>query len=420
MVTSNSYCSISSGFKCDCPDPVVTSANAIEVKWNGDDVVRRIDGEALKSAGQSRFQRNTTRYVLSPLVIIALCVGGWLVIRRYRRAGQNVAALLLATLVVADVKADEESSGPYCGLYCLHAAAAANGVSGDFGTILVPEFVTGAYGSTADDLVRAARTYGLNGRVIGDATQNRLRASRSPMILHTRVPGMAEYTHWILFLGFTDEGTIRIFDPPNAHVKLSVAELLSIWDGTAVVVEEPGISNWSPGLPYEWVGVTVLATCLLVVAKRIRFSWVTLPAAGAVLAAICHTFLPSGFVRNSLAVENVQSAFTARGEIAEIDYNRLVELMREPNTLLVDARMTSAYRMSHIAGATSVPVNCGYASLRDKMASIPKGCRVIVYCLSESCHWADLVAHQFLSRGYENVLIYRGGVRDWEAHASGE
>ena len=48
-------------------------------------------------------------------------------------------------------------------------------------------------------------------------------------------------------------------------------------------------------------------------------------------------------------------------------------------------------------------------------ASIPKGSKVVVYCQSKGCEFAENVAVWLQDNGFSDVVIYRGGWVDWVA-----
>jgi rhodanese-related sulfurtransferase len=51
----------------------------------------------------------------------------------------------------------------------------------------------------------------------------------------------------------------------------------------------------------------------------------------------------------------------------------------------------------------------------DSLEGIPKDSRIVVYCQSKSCPYADSVAKTILMDGYRDVVVCIGGWADWQA-----
>src|SRR5439155_11835789 len=110
-------------------------------------------------------------------------------------------ALSLSMLSAAET--NSEPSSPYCGLYCVLAAAHTLKQPCAFESLIDHGYLHGSYGSTADDLCRALADNGVSGKVVEAMTTNQLQLANAPVILHVRGPGAdSGYRHWILFLGF--------------------------------------------------------------------------------------------------------------------------------------------------------------------------------------------------------------------------
>src|SRR5262249_40087078 len=118
----------------------------------------------------------------------------------------------------------------------------------------------------ADDLQRALSDIGLHGQFRQRMSLSQLCLADGPIILHVRGqlgPRGGGYGHWVLFLGFDNSGA-RLYDPPRATDSVDPAELLSIWDGTGIIItqESSSTSTWAP--PFEGLAAFAIASSLLV------------------------------------------------------------------------------------------------------------------------------------------------------------
>jgi len=236
-----------------------------------------------------------------------------------------------------------EAPTQYCGLHCIYAAAQVLGVEFDFDCIVRPDYLTGRYGSSASDILVALKQIGLTGSYRETMSIRNLRLIDRPVILHVRPVGMASsYRHWVLFLGF-DGDSVRIYDPPRDQGKLTAAELLSIWDGVGIIVDEEGAS-FASSIPISISTVNIVALTgilLLFFRKRVP-GVVSLIATTLIVTLTCVAILPTGFYRSPLAVKNVQACFF-KNKIHRIEFEELDGLIHTENCQLVDARPSGAF-----------------------------------------------------------------------------
>ena len=83
------------------------------------------------------------------------------------------------------------------------------------------------------------------------------------------------------------------------------------------------------------------------------------------------------------------------------------------NTIIVDARRNTDYQAGHIDGAINIPTTLCAAGRNAKLANTPKDSRVIIYCQSAGCPYAEVVATHLKEDGFHNFAIYKGGWVDW-------
>jgi rhodanese-related sulfurtransferase len=235
------------------------------------------------------------------------------------------------------------------------------------------------------------------------------------VILHVRAPSAGlQYRHWVLFLGFDGEN-VKLYDPPRDVGTVSVAQLLSMWDGMGIVVHRSGaITSPTVPIPLWFALFFVDAAVLIQLLSRWLHGWKLVVPVVLALSAAAHIVLPHGFLRAPSAVANVQRLFSPAA-IPIIDLDQTKQLLASGDCLLVDARLTRAFAEFHLPGAINIPVAAGYLSLNYKASSMGQHRAVVVYCQSKDCEWADEIAIQLAARGVRNIFIFRGGANEWQA-----
>lgn len=339
----------------------------------------------------------------------------------------SIRTWLLATLLVLSPFAMRQGSAaeePYCGLYSMYAALHAIGTPiHDFNEICISKYLSGDPGSTALDLVQIAEKYNAVGTLHTGMTVASLRAANSPVVLHTSVAvSETGFYHWVLFCGI-DGDSVKLYDPPRGVYSVSSAELLSFWDGIGLTVQRPDKSPlthaWTkiPAFNLELVFAFILVPILGVAAVRIpifaRYPVIGILAVACVSGAVWHAVVDYGFFRNHDALMNIASRFD-RGDIPLVTTKQFRELAKQTDVAIVDARRFIAYTRSHVPGAVNVPITVTHGELRSALTTIPIDRRVVVYCQSKECGWADAIAQQFAARGYRRVSIFRNGMDGWE------
>jgi rhodanese-related sulfurtransferase len=339
-------------------------------------------------------------------VIAVVAIVGSFVWHRSRKA----AAVLLATVILPSAgRADE---GAYCGLFCVHAAAAAMEKPVEFESIRKAEFLNAKPGSTTNDLVRALATAGLTGTPQNRITVHELRHTATPVILHARSPGARNYYHWIVYLGRTADGHAAIFDPSGGRSEIAFAELMPVWDGYGIVVTDgrPGLRL--PVAP-EWILLTMFAGGTYFLAVRRFPRWLAFAIAAGLSAALWHSLAPQGFVHSRRALGTTTSTFFDL-PIPECDHGEFSKL-RDGGAVVLDARTVEQFRAMHIAGAKLLPITSSLLELRRAFETMDPAVPVVCYCNSHQCAWSDVVANQLLHSGYRHVSVYRGGLAEWSA-----
>jgi rhodanese-related sulfurtransferase len=68
-----------------------------------------------------------------------------------------------------------------------------------------------------------------------------------------------------------------------------------------------------------------------------------------------------------------------------------------------------------LKGAISVPVDANDVERRKATARMSKDARIVLYCQSAGCKFAETVAVKLVDDGFSNTSIFRGGWAEWVA-----
>jgi rhodanese-related sulfurtransferase len=323
-------------------------------------------------------------------------------------------------------------SGAYCGIYCVYATLHAHGKPIEFPTLLKMKYIGEMGGSSIQELTQAVTDNGLQALAMSGLSRANLVAAQSPIILHVSTPDSPGYfNHWILFLGM-ENGLAKIVDAPHKPELIPVADVLARWDGVGLYVSDQMPSASMLKIQAICTGENLaLAAGLLVLvglirrASRLRRAAVnavrpTWQMAGMILGvAVClaaawHTLAEDGYVRNQIAIRTVvqqhRPSFLPKLTIPELEKS-----LKDPGVVIIDARYPRDFESGHVPGAINVPVFTTQVERRKLLADLPKGARVIVYCQSENCQFDETLGAALYAEGIENVALFPGGIRLWEA-----
>ena len=325
-------------------------------------------------------------------------------------------------------------STTYCGTYCLYAAMRMSGKRLDFGELVKPEYIGSTGGSSLAELKKAALDHGMYAQPLGNLSGRVLRTCRSPVILHVK-PSIdaSRYNHYVLFLG-TQNGKARIFNPPNPIKPMSFSELAALWDGNGIILSSQPIDLakvFAPArngfilLAFCIIGLVLLIHCIrrfipmgLFQSRRAFFVVSLVQGAGLmmvtlILGLLYHFVCDMGLLANAKVIEVIQQVHAGNflPKVNESEVRRLLG----SDTFFVDARLGQDYQAGHLNGAFNIPVDANDTQRQRITASIPMDSKIVVYCQSKGCRFADKVALQLINDGYSNIAIYRGGWSDWVA-----
>ena len=101
-------------------------------------------------------------------------------------------------------------------------------------------------------------------------------------------------------------------------------------------------------------------------------------------------------------------------QFSEADADFVSQISVDPGTLLIDARPPELFGPGHIPGAVNLPVANFAAVLPLFLQRLRSARLVIVYCGGPECNDAIDLAGKLFEKGFKDLLIYRGGMEDWQ------
>jgi rhodanese-related sulfurtransferase len=331
-------------------------------------------------------------------------------------------------------------SSPYCGINSLYICLDSLGIETQFEDFISTRFVGTRNGSSAKELIEAAKHFGAHAEVFSNLTQAELYRIKQPMILHIRSTWENDgYNHWVAFFGFVGHH-VRILDHPSPLQNMALAELLANWDGTAIVIsKEPVETTFVYWSKFDLVLLFATLFCVFYycnaifkirsteeeVSGRRKYICLVSQSGGLVISAIVvgviyHFLSPIGFLQNPTAVAEVTRRHYS-AEIPSISLDELEIEMKETNPpLLLDVRREVDFQYGSIPKAVSLSVNSSLPERQQVLKETQKSQRILVFCQSQYCGYANEIAKFLKFNGYENIAIYRGGYREWSEVKKGK
>ena len=128
---------------------------------------------------------------------------------------------------------------------------------------------------------------------------------------------------------------------------------------------------------------------------------------------IYHVANDEGLLANTLATASIQRAH--RGNFIPKIGERKVHKLLGSDAVFIDARFARDYKAGHLKGAISLPVDANDVERQKVTADISKDSRIVMYCQSSKCKYAEIVAIKLIKDGFSNISIFRGGWVEWSA-----
>ncbi len=325
----------------------------------------------------------------------------------------------------------------HCGIYCVMAALAKMKVAFSANKLLDSKFVGSPQGSSAQELIDALASHGVDSVFVENVTVNSLRRATKPIILLLE-KGLGERTnHWILFLG-DDEGRARVIDAPRPVESLDYKTLLARWKGKALMVGETSVSRgWQLSAAMEKAAILVvplaIAFGLCLIAKKtettalpsltIGVKLICVLLTSSALAGAYHVTTIRGLLGSDSALLFMKKSNSNNNDYYQMSKSELEQHLQVGDVILVDARIPAAFNQGHIEGAINFPVDATLGELEacirgleeeTKRGSLPgKKSHIVVYCQSDQCDWDSVVAGSIRKIGYRNVSLFNDGWTAW-------
>ena len=357
-------------------------------------------------------------------------------------------SLLIATLAAPSITFAAPATAPampakqaprtYCGVHCLYAAARIEGRPIEFRDLVTEKYIRDTRGSSLADLVRAAEDHGLHARAVGDLTSRELRAAKHPVILHVKYSDYSKgFDHYVLFAG-ADGDDALVLDPPKALQKVPFAELAARWDGVGLVVAASPLA----AQPIGWQGWQI-ALGLMVSTAVVGMTWhrygrrrapargmtteQTLPprerlwgavgqcgqlvSLSLIIGILYHSFHSEGILASPAATESIARAHQI-GFLDKLDAPGVRQAI-EQHAIIIDCRLAADYQAGHLPGAISVPIDAPRETKLKALEGVPRDSRVILYCQSDKCTFAEKVANLMMDQGFTDLALFPGGWLKW-------
>jgi rhodanese-related sulfurtransferase len=99
---------------------------------------------------------------------------------------------------------------------------------------------------------------------------------------------------------------------------------------------------------------------------------------------------------------------------SEVDADFVRQLGADSDSVLVDARPAEIYRQGHIPGAVNLPLSRFDDFITERMEQLRAARLLVVYCSGWSCNDSHDLARRLQDKGFKDLLLYRGGMEDWQ------
>lgn len=315
------------------------------------------------------------------------------------------------------------ASLPHCGEYSLCAAAANEGIWIPQDRLFASPEIVASKGASAEDLIKLAGDNGVEASMVERLSIGGLKSLGCSAVLHFKNSNEIEgIDHWVAFLGFDEEGNALIFDAPRKVEKVRPATLLTYWDGTAVLVGEQPVgvpskllSKFVPAMLWVAFALASVATMSRLVPKRTTASQLfSLSLAAVAIATSWAIVSPLSFYNNKESVKFCHVKSPRRANIISVDLESILSdpLLASGRVAFVDCRHPDAYEKTHIENAINFPIDASLGESQNAVDQLKGNDKIICYCQSRSCKWAEIVAQRLLEFGFEDVAVLYGGINE--------
>ncbi|MDB6152583.1 MAG: rhodanese domain protein [Chthoniobacteraceae bacterium] len=106
----------------------------------------------------------------------------------------------------------------------------------------------------------------------------------------------------------------------------------------------------------------------------------------------------------------------SKRSINMVSLDEVIALVSRPDVIALDARPRVFYELGHLPGARSLSREqfaVDFALLENEL----RGHTLLVYCSDAGCEDSAIVAHELQKRGLGPLILFPGGLEEWEAAA---
>lgn len=312
-------------------------------------------------------------------------------------------------------------SGPLCGVYASSTALNLVGVSANEADFLTAAYVGSCEGSSAENICAMVESAGGRAYQSGRLSAFDIRAFSGPIVANVRRnPSDDRFSHWVVVRAHGSG--VLVYDGPGQPRQTSMGEFLSVWSGIGVLVSNSAID---PSLPL-WLGRSaMLLTCVLGLAALVHFrsnirsrlerasilKQIAVLFSISVIACLIGNAFLGDLIHHQDSVE-LASAHTA-SEYKTGTLDDVIDASNDTSTLLVDARRRQDFLLGSVSLAVNIPVDSAEWETRERLASLDRNAKIVVFCQSKACQFDETVAKQLVGMGFRDVTVSQGGWREY-------
>jgi rhodanese-related sulfurtransferase len=310
-----------------------------------------------------------------------------------------------------------DTQGPMCGVYSVSRALTILGYDVAPAEFWSLEYVGNSKGSTPEELVAAVRSKGAYATVVQNMSITDLLTVAAPVIANVRqLTHRNKYDHWVCVVA-TDDG-LRVFDGPGRSRLVDPTLFASSWSGIGIVVAKSPLTGWGLRFVRAVCMIALVTGTFLVLSVCSTNTPATLRSGfGQVAAATVVSFVIGTIIYGVVpwdfeAVRAASLPYTLKVP-EETDLKVALDASRDPNQLLVDARLSEDFRRGSLPGAVNIPVTAQQPDVGAYLTDVPLDTPIVVFCQSRTCDYDERVAGIIASLKFSDVRITSDGYYEY-------
>ncbi len=103
--------------------------------------------------------------------------------------------------------------------------------------------------------------------------------------------------------------------------------------------------------------------------------------------------------------------------IRAVRYEHVLQLLKHPEILVIDARRPEDYAAGHIPGARNI-FAYDFTAHIPELVGLPRTKPIVIYCDGGQCELSHFLAEQLRALGFRRLYIYEGGWEEWRRRHS--